>query len=207
MINLASPIVGVPFRVFIIALAAGHLPINFISVKARPASLPLPLLHTRGVCVCGAAGRRRRRPAQLRSAPRPARKPEPPCCRPTAASPQAGHNLATMQSVSDMYSARNVLVLACAASLALVPVLLRRLRRGDRAARGHAHPSARAVQVVSLLPIVAHAGPGGGAAAAARSAAGGGSIAVIKQQLGNLGVGGVQGLSPAAKRVEGQHVL
>lgn len=53
---------------------------------------------------------------------------------------QAGHNLGTMQSMSDMYSTRNVLVLLLAAALALVPVLLRRLRRSDRAAR-HLHPA------------------------------------------------------------------
>lgn len=33
LVNLASPIVGVPFRVFVVALLCGHLPINFISVK------------------------------------------------------------------------------------------------------------------------------------------------------------------------------
>ena len=33
--QLISPIVGVPFNVFIAALVAGHLPINFISVKVR----------------------------------------------------------------------------------------------------------------------------------------------------------------------------
>ncbi|KAI7844749.1 hypothetical protein COHA_001632 [Chlorella ohadii] len=169
VINLASPIVGVPFRVFILALVGGHLPINFISVKA-------------------------------------------------------GHNLATMQSVSDMYSAGNVLFLVCAGSLALVPILLRRLRRGDRSARGHARPAARAVQVVSLLPITAHAGPGGGGGGgkAAAKNGGGGSIAVVKQQLGALANGTVPKLavpagpglqpaapklSPAAKRTEGQHVL
>ncbi|PRW51118.1 putative membrane protein isoform B [Chlorella sorokiniana] len=171
VINLASPIVGVPFRVFILALVGGHLPINFISVKA-------------------------------------------------------GHNLATMQSVSDMYSAGNVLFLVCAGSLALVPILLRRLRRGDRSARGHARPAGRAVQVVSLLPIVAHAGPGGGGSKAAGNGSNGGSggsIAIVKQQLGAVAGGGgvpklavpaVPGLSPmapklspAAKRTEGQHVL
>lgn len=126
-----------------------------------------------------------------------------------------------MQAVSDMYSTGNVLFLACAGSLALVPILLRRLRRGDRSARGHARPAARAVQVVSLLPIVAHAGPGGGGKAAGNSG-GGGSIAIVKQQLGALAAGGVPKLavpavngltplapklSPAAKRAEGQHVL
>lgn len=166
VINLASPIVGVPFRIFILALVGGHLPINFISVKA-------------------------------------------------------GHNLATMQSVSDMYSAGNVFFLVCAGSLALVPILLRRLRRGDRSARGHARPAGRAVQVVSLLPIVAHAGPGGGGGKAAANGSGG-SIAVVKQQLGALAGGGVPKLalpavtgvsplapklSPAFKRTEGQHVL
>ncbi len=112
-----------------------------------------------------------------------------------------------------------MLFLVCAGSLALVPILLRRLRRGDRSARGHARPAARAVQVVSLLPITAHAGPGGGRAAAN---GGGGSIAVVKQQLGALANGTVPKLavpagpglqpaapklSPAAKRTEGQHVL
>ena len=33
VINLGSPIVGVPFPVFLIALVVGHIPINFISVK------------------------------------------------------------------------------------------------------------------------------------------------------------------------------
>ena len=127
-----------------------------------------------------------------------------------------------MQSVSDMYSAGNVLFLVCAGSLALVPILLRRLRRGDRSARGHARPAARAVQVVSLLPITAHAGPGGGGGRAAAKNGGGGSIAVVKQQLGALANGTVPKLavpagpglqpaapklSPAAKRTEGQHVL
>lgn len=107
VVNLASPIVGVPFQIFIVALFCGHLPINFISVKA-------------------------------------------------------GHNLATMQSVSDMYSTRNVLFLLAAGALALVPVLLRRLRRTDRAAR-HYLPSgvpaaggspAGAGKGPSLLPII-----------------------------------------------------
>lgn len=126
-----------------------------------------------------------------------------------------------MQSVSDMYSAGNVVFLVCAGSLALVPILLRRLRRGDRSARGHARPAGRAVQVVSLLPIVAHAGPGGGGGKAAANGSGG-SIAVVKQQLGALAGGGVPKLalpavpgvsplapklSPAVKRTEGQHVL
>jgi hypothetical protein len=73
---------------------------------------------------------------------------------------QAGHNLATMQSVSDMYSSRNVLFLLAVGALALVPVLLRRLRRTDRQAR-HRH-------VVSLLPIIA-AGAGGASAVTARA--------------------------------------
>jgi hypothetical protein len=33
VVNLASPIVGVPFPTFLTALLVGHLPINFISVK------------------------------------------------------------------------------------------------------------------------------------------------------------------------------
>lgn len=40
MVNLASPIVGVPFPIFLTALLAGHLPINFISVKVRPHPQP-----------------------------------------------------------------------------------------------------------------------------------------------------------------------
>ncbi len=35
MVNLASPIVGVPYPIFVTALVVGHLPINFISVKVR----------------------------------------------------------------------------------------------------------------------------------------------------------------------------
>ncbi|EFN56742.1 hypothetical protein CHLNCDRAFT_11380, partial [Chlorella variabilis] len=34
VVNLVSPIVGVPFPIFLTALLVGHLPINFISVKA-----------------------------------------------------------------------------------------------------------------------------------------------------------------------------
>jgi hypothetical protein len=52
-----------------------------------------------------------------------------------------------MQSMSDLYSTRNILFLLAVGMLALLPVLLRRLRRSDRQAR-HRH-------VVSLLPIVA----------------------------------------------------
>ncbi|KAL4443962.1 hypothetical protein ABPG75_011699 [Micractinium tetrahymenae] len=116
LVNLASPIVGVPFRVFVVALLCGHLPINFISVKA-------------------------------------------------------GHNLATMQSMSDMYSTRNVLVLLLAGALALVPVLLRRLRRTDRAAR-HFHPAGLG------LPSAAAAGgkAGGGSPLGAKAAAVAGSL-------------------------------
>lgn len=50
-----------------------------------------------------------------------------------------------MQSMSDMYSARNILVLLLAGALALVPVLLRRVRRSDRAAR-HLHPAGLGLQ-------------------------------------------------------------
>lgn len=71
---------------------------------------------------------------------------------------QAGHNLGTMQSMSDLYSTRNMVVLLAVATLALLPVLLRRLRRADRTARQR--------HVVSLLPIIAVGGVGGGAAAA-----------------------------------------
>lgn len=67
---------------------------------------------------------------------------------------QAGHNLATMQSMSDMYSTRNVLVLLLAGTLALVPVLLRRLRRSDRAAR---HPRSPGLGLGSPAPAGARA--------------------------------------------------
>lgn len=252
VINLASPIVGVPFRIFILALVGGHLPINFISVKVGAAlcSFWLELCQTRVMLVHVASmldslGRCAAPCPTLTSSPskvrwcclrpehqlrsdasrqlgrqvQPTRFPAPPP--PPPSSPQAGHNLATMQSVSDMYSAGNVFFLVCAGSLALVPILLRRLRRGDRSARGHARPAGRAVQVVSLLPIVAHAGPGGGGGKAAANGSGG-SIAVVKQQLGALAGGGVPKLalpavtgvsplapklSPAFKRTEGQHVL
>jgi hypothetical protein len=33
VVNLASPIVGVPFHIFLAGMLMGHLPINFISVK------------------------------------------------------------------------------------------------------------------------------------------------------------------------------
>ena len=70
------------------------------------------------------------------SASAPPRRPRPRA--------QAGHNLARMQSVSEIYSAGNVAVLACAGLLALAPVLLR-ARRGERGARPPA---------ASLLPII-----------------------------------------------------
>lgn len=85
-----------------------------------------------------------------------------------------------------MYSARNVLFLLVVGTLALVPVLLRRLRRTDRQAR-HRH-------VVSLLPIIA--APPSGVVAPAGAAA----------KRAPAGAAALLSLSPGQKRLDEQHV-
>lgn len=187
MVNLASPIVGVPFPVFIIALAAGHLPINFISVKVRPTCSQLrwgwraearePVLPC-SLPTAPAAPRTASLPAPARTAP------PPPLL-------QAGHNLATMQSVHDMYSSGNVLFLLAAGALALVPVMLRRLRRTDRAARRQHLPPK-----LSVLPIIAMAG-GIGNGTPMKSVAGAATAA--QKRVGSTAA---LLLPPAPKRLE-----
>lgn len=105
-----------------------------------------------------------------------------------------------MQSVSDMYSSRNVLVLLCAGALALVPVLLRRVRRTDRSTR-HRTPA----PVASLLPIIAHGAGGAAAAASARSpAAAVASVAAAAQK--RISLPSALALSPPGqRRLEDRH--
>lgn len=96
--------------------------------------------------------------------------------------PQAGHNLARMQAVSEIYSGGNVAILACAGLLALLPVLLRRLRRGG----------AGPAPAGSLLPIIAHTRDSMASAAAAAHKA--------------IGLPSALALSPQP-RLDGKHEL
>lgn len=123
-------------------------------------------------------------------------KPTHPCMHPPTPPSQAGHNLATMQSVSDMYSARNVLVLLLAGALALVPVLLRRLRRTDRAAR-HFHPAG--------LPAAAaaHAGQAVGGKTSAPPSAGGTPRSGTATPKGLLPIISHTGVHPSSARPGG----
>ena len=135
-------------------------------------------------------------PAEARALPAqaPSRRPAPRSPLP----PQAGHNLAHMQAVSEIYSGGNVAVLACAGALALLPVLLRRLRRGERAARQRAGAGAGA-PAASLLPIIAHTRDSMATAAAAAHKA-----------IGHAAIG-LPSMMPAALtpqlRVDGKHEL
>ena len=93
-VNLASPIVGVPFLAFLVATAIGHQPMNFITV-------------------------------------------------------QAGAALATINSVTDLYSPRNVAFLMAVGVLALVPVMLKR-RVLSKGAKG----LPRRQTLLNMLPII-----------------------------------------------------
>lgn len=53
VVNLASPIVGVPFPIFVLALVVGHLPINFISVKVPALLLRYCVAAVLLRCCCG----------------------------------------------------------------------------------------------------------------------------------------------------------
>ena len=92
-VNVASPVVGVPFHIFLIATAIGHQPMNFITV-------------------------------------------------------QTGAALSTINSISDLYSLRNIAFLMVVGVVALIPVMLK--RRVKKGAKG----LPRRQTLLNMLPII-----------------------------------------------------